>query len=457
MRKREFGQAFILVLIILAIGALLVVPALRLTGTSLISSKVVSRQVRAIYAADGAQEYVLWKLAYDGYGSLFTADGQSDNFTVNICGTPVDIFIVMRATEGSGGICLATDDVIRPTVTVSPDTVPNGTSRTYTYIIRLEQLSDNNSVGLDAVYDILPAGFDQSKSNYVAGSSYLRVDGGAWESIGNPLIQVEANQYRLRWPASGSFSSPIRDFEVRQVKELKFQVTGELPGNRVNCDWVVLKPWDTLSGPQAPINVGSPSTPGLCSRDGLLEVSKTSNPAIIQPGVETDIEYDMSITNKDGFTHQIQEIVDFLPTGFTYSDNSTSGNVTSLNPQLSQEQFCGDQQRQKLRWTKTEFPGGNAVSIAAGATLNLKFWVRTTKDISGSYYNEAQAIPSTPVPKIFSDIGITPDEWNSIYSWNTGTVIVPAYDSRSSADNVTVDANMALILGGISITSWQIY
>lgn len=36
-------------------------------------------------------------------------------------------------------------------------------------------------------------------------------------------------------------------------------------------------------------------------------------------------------------------------------------------------------------------------------------------------------------------------------------VIVPAYDSRTDADDVYIDANMALILEGISITSWQIY
>ncbi len=37
------------------------------------------------------------------------------------------------------------------------------------------------------------------------------------------------------------------------------------------------------------------------------------------------------------------------------------------------------------------------------------------------------------------------------------SVIVPAYDSRTDADEITIDANMALILEGISITSWQIY
>jgi hypothetical protein len=455
MKKREAGQAFVLVLIILAIGALLIVPALRLTDTSLRGSRVVAKEVNALYAADGAQEYVLWKLLYDELGANFTYDGDNVTLQCDICGTPVDVFLIMRAVEGQGGVTLATDDVIRPTKTVDPDTVPDGSSRTYTYTIRLEQLSDNNTQGLDAVYDILPDGFNPSSSSYVAGSSYFRVDGGEWESIADPLIEVEATQYRLRWPASGNFTSPIRDFGVRQVKELKFQVTGTLPNNQVHCNWAVLKPWDTISGPQAPITVGSPAKPGVCDTDGLIAVDKYSDPEVIQPGVEADILYTIDITNQDGFTHHIEEIADYLPTGFSYTDNSTSG-LTTFEPQQSLENLNGVD-RWKLLWTVNEFPGGHAVSIASGETLTFSFWVTTTKDISGSYYNEVTLLSDVPVPKIFSDIGVFEGEYFTSYSWNTGTVIVPTYDSQTDAGEVLIDANMALIIGGISITSWQIY
>jgi hypothetical protein len=453
MKKREAGQAFILVLIILAIGSLLVVPALRLTGTSLQSSQIITREVEALYVADGAQEYVLWKLLYDGLGANFTYDGDNVSFPCNVCGKEVDILIIMRAVAGEGGVTLATDDVVKPTKTVTPDTVPNDTYQVYTYTIRLEQISDNNTQGLDAVYDILPKGFGIDP--YIAGSSYLRVEDGEWESIGDPLIEVEQNQVRMRWPASGNFTSPIRDFEVRQVKELKFQVADELPNNEVHCNWAVLKPWDTISGPQAPISVGSPADPGVCGEDGLIAVTKVSDPEIIQPGVEADVKYTINITNLDGFTHHIEEITDYLPAGFTYTDNSTSG-LTTFNPQQSLENLNGVD-RWKLLWTKDEFPGGNAVSIASGETLTMTFWVVTTKDVSGSYYNEVLLLSDVPVPKIFADIGLSEEEYFVSYSWNTGVVIVPAYDSQTDAGEVLIDANMALILGGIAITSWQIY
>jgi len=470
MRKREVGQACILILILLAVGVLLVCPALMLTTTSLKSSYVLTKDVRALYAADAAQEYVLWKLTYDGYGAEFTNNGDSDNFTVNLCGIPVDVTVVMRATEGKGPICLATDDVIRPTKTVDPDTVPNDTYTTFTYTIRLEQLSDNTSQGLDAIYDILPRGFDEDF--YVSGSSTLSVDGGSPLSIPDPFIDIVGGQALMKWPAdydwetgTGVFSSDpldadhyfhgIRDFSVRQVKELEFQIASELPHDEVLTGWVVLKPWNTLSGPQAPITVGSPAEPEVFGDDGLLTVTKVSNPQVIQPGVETDIEYTVEITNRDTETHHIEEITDYLPAGFSYTDNSTSG-LTTLEPQQSVEYRC-DQERQKLLWTRDEFPGGTDVSIASGETLTLTFGAMVTKDVSGSYYNEITVAPDTFAPSIFSKVGVSDEDYYANYSWPTGAVIVPAYDSRADADGVIVDANMALILGGICIKSWQIY
>ena len=85
MRRRgESGQAFIMLLIILAIGTLLIVPAMNLTSTSLKSSEIVYDEVRSLYAADGAQEYVLWKLRWDGYGSQFYEDGQTVLFSTDV-------------------------------------------------------------------------------------------------------------------------------------------------------------------------------------------------------------------------------------------------------------------------------------------------------------------------------------------------------------------------------------
>jgi len=451
--RKQAGQAFILVLIVLAIGALLVVPSLRLTGTALMNSPIVERQTKGLYAADAAQEYILWKLLYAGFGGDFVADGDTISYDFDVCDVPVGVSIVMRATEGEGGTTLATDDLIKPTKTVDcgglGSEIPDNWSGTVTYTIHLEQLSNDNSQGLDAVYDVLPSAFDEA--DYVAGSSQLRVDGGAWVDFEEPSIYTTGGQSRLRWPASGNFSSPMRDFEVRQVKEIRFELTHEFRGadkDRVFYNWVLLKlgDIDTLSGPQAPITVEDGTNP----EGGLLEASKTSNPEIIQPGVETDIEYTIIITNLDDETHQIQEITDYLPPGFDYI-GPVSG-ITTEEPVVTLETI-NDVERYSLFWQFSP-----AVSIASIETSTLTFWARATKDVSGSYYNEFTVIPSTPIPSIFQpgDMDVTYDDFNATYSWNSGAVIVPAYDSSAESEGITINANMALVLGGISITSWGV-
>ena len=120
-------------------------------------------------------------------------------------------------------------------------------------------------------------------------------------------------------------------------------------------------------------------------------------------------------------------------------------------------------ERQVLRWTSSEIEPGDR-SFAAGLTKELVFWARTTKDVSGSFYNEVEARTDMPVPKIvYEIIGPTTDEdpddreiWNIAYSWNTGTVYVPTYDSETDADGTIIQSNMSLLIGNTTINSWQV-
>lgn len=483
MVRKQAGQAFILVLILLAIGAVLVVPSLRLTGTALMNSPIVERQIKGLYAADAAQEYILWKLMYDvaWRNATLRDDDDSDTFKFYVCDVPVSATIVMQAVPGKGGMVLATEHIIRPTKTVevegypdwsTPDggvQVDNDYSGPYTYTIKLDQLSsDENPPGLDAVYDVLPKGLD-----YIPGTSWIRVDGGEWEYFPDPSIFTKGGQQRLRWPYSDYFTEPMRTFDVRQVKEIKFDVTGELsPGNSTFYNWVLLKlgDIDTLSGSQAPLKVGT----GAGHIGGLLAVSKHSNPEIILPGELTSILYTIEIKNLDGNVHQIQSLTDYLPPGFAYStnidppelpyavyhpDSTLPSGITTSNPVISIMDMGTpddpDDDRYRLYW---EFGGGEK-SIAVDETLYLNFYARTTKDISGSYYNEVTVEPFAGIDNIFQppDMNVTRDDFNnSSYSWNSGEVMVPAYDSSSEAEGITINANMALILGGITITSWQV-
>ncbi len=464
MKKKEVGQVFLLVLILLAIGSTLAIQALRLTDTSLKSSQIATRQTQLIYAADTAQEYILWKLLYDEFGNEFTTENPVGYLTCDTCPISVNLTIIMRAVPGKGGIILATDDVIQPTKTVTPDTIPNNTLQTVTYTIKLEQLSANTTQGLDAVYEILPDVYDDTE--FVEGSCYMRTDGGPWLSIPDPAFENPPTRWRLKWPAnynpdteanpfSSDNTSPnyfhgMRNFTARQVKEIKFKLTHQFKAadnDRVHCNWIVLKPWDTLSGPQAPLTVGNPANPGVCDDDGLIQIVKTSDPEIIPPGVLTDIDYTIQITNQDGFTNHIEEIYDYLPPGFTYT--GPTSNMTTNDPVETEREINGVD-RLELYWLFSP-----AISIAAGETLHLDFVATTTKDVSGSYYNEVQVISDVSIPQVFLDIGITGDEYYTCYSWNSGAVTVPTYDSRADAEGIILDSNLALVVGGVSITSYQ--
>jgi len=370
MRKREAGQALILALILLAIGALLTVPALRLTSTALKSSQIANRHVKALYAADAAQEYVLWKLLHDGFGSEFTYDGQEITFPFDVCGVPVDVTVIMRAVPGAGGVNLVTDDVIKPTKTVEPNAHEHG-FQTYTYTINLEQVSSNTSRGLDAIYDVVPKYFDDD--SYVEGSSYLRVGSGPWEPISDPSSTFQSGRLTLRWPAEGDFGSPIRDFEVRQVKELKFQLDGLLDDNDVHCNWVVLKPWNTINY-GAPIIVGDPSK--LTCKNMLMEIYKTSDPEVIPVGVETEVKYAIVFNNVTPADYELQGITDYLPPEFYYFGPGAGGyppsGITTEDPDEMVLENIDGVDRWRLHWTLGDY------KIPHGDTDNLTFWAHTT-------------------------------------------------------------------------------
>ncbi|MBI4283532.1 MAG: DUF11 domain-containing protein, partial [Chloroflexi bacterium] len=433
----QAGLAFILVLILLAIGAMMLVPALRLTGTSLKGSQIIGGRAKSFYATDAAQEFVMWKLLYTNYISSFTYDGQSDNFTLNVCGAPVSVSVVMRAVATWRGVTLIGNTPIQPTVTVSPSIVNPPASTTYTYSIRLEQISDNTSQGLDAVYFILPTGF--VIGNYVAGSSQLSVDGGPWQSIDDPLKEnsqtwpgggptFSGQQVRLRWPAPvngdandsrNNFSSPMRNFSGGQVKEIKFQVTGNLPNNSAKYyyyySWVVLKPWNTLSGAAGRITIQNDAKSGIKYENGLVDAIKSTSQPFIPPGQSTNITYTITVTDQTGAaSNKINYITDYLPPGFSFVsltapyDLSPTSNTTTWG-------YVNGVYRQTANFTFSP-----AVDFINNQR-RLTFKAITSENVSGSYYNEVTVSFTAGIPQIFSTPGVSVTQANlsTGYTWNS--------------------------------------
>ena len=465
-RKRQAGQAFILVLIILAIGALVVVPTLRLTTTVLKSSQTITQRNKGLYACEAAQQKIMWMLYNDIDGLVsqaLTDDGDTISFTIDVCGTTVYAGITMRAVEMEGGVTLVGEHTIMPTKTVSPSAVPNGDPGPYQYTIAMEQVSSNTTNKLEAVYDILPPAFTKQFDNvYQLDSSETSIDGIEWTPIPDPSHQSYAQQVRLRWPASGNFTDlSFKQFEPGDIHYLRFEVKKPVTINDdVACNWVVLQVGDilTVSGPQAPLVVGPPEDPEGCANDGLFEVWKTSYPEIIPPLQPTTVTYTIHITNMTGSTRKIGNIVDTLPPGFEYISENTSGSIIVDPADWAYDTFNGVE-RQYIWWQSGpgEQLGASGIGLSAGDNATISFRAVALQGISGSYYNEVIVSPdSMPASySIFTDLGLTLEDVGSMYSWSSGTVIVPAYDSSTGADGENITASLALDPDSVRIISWH--
>lgn len=77
--KRQRGQAFILVLILLAVGALVIVPTLRYTFTGLRSQRISEDALTTQVAADAALEDALWQMLNGGL--LSTLNPENPEYT----------------------------------------------------------------------------------------------------------------------------------------------------------------------------------------------------------------------------------------------------------------------------------------------------------------------------------------------------------------------------------------
>ncbi|MFC2070640.1 hypothetical protein ACFLTB_05675 [Chloroflexota bacterium] len=470
MWNRQAGQAFILVLIILAIGALMVVPTLRLTGVTLENSREITQRNTGLYACAAAQEKIMWMLYH---GDLMTqlgfdpAQGGSTSFDIDVCGTTVQCGVVMRALESVEGIILATEHTKLPSMLVSNDgvnfsgniTVPYSeynVLKDYWFELDVEQVSSNTTENLEAMWHLIPARF----TNITYIDATISIDGGEWVDLAtyNPsYVAARLSNYIFQFPGTGNFGDDFGKMVPGQVNSIRYHITAKFQNpaavGQELCNWSIIRVGDmfTLSGPQAVVIViGSGGTyePG-CNTNGFFDTYKDSYPAVIPPLQETNVTYIIHISNLKNNTQKIDQVIDFLPPGFTYVQMLDG--ITLDDPVTDNETINGVT-RWKLTWSPDE-------SIAAGATVNMSFQAVALQGISGSYFNEVLVLPNT-VPTM-SELDVIDDEYNwelslgQNYSWNSGTVIVPAYDTATGAEGENTTASMSVEPDGVVILSWN--
>ncbi|MFQ5861019.1 MAG: hypothetical protein ACE5IG_05670 [Dehalococcoidia bacterium] len=436
--RREAGQAFILVLIFMAVGALVIGPSLSLGQTALKSRTIHGRLLMEQYTADAALEDAMWRLLYEpGFVECVTNQDPlcTDPVPFTLNGTTAEAEIVIKTPTGLGGVAPDVSTKYKRSLTVCPNGVDDGPNdpcpelvnagipTPFTYTLSV-QLQDPGGGPLNRIEVILPSGL-----SYTAGSSGTYPDNMV---LSDPSI----NGQRLRWDTGGI------SFDYGETKTQMFDASATLSDGYYCAEASIVPGGNVKYAKEARITVGNPPPPPGCP-GALIAIEKTVGcpgiPCFVPPGTPTTFTYTITIENVDTVDLEIKEVKDCLPVDFTYVSSSTGGGITTAEPATGS---CGGggTNRQELKWSNPQqLP--QLVPINAGQTLVHTFSATATLQDSGIYMNEAWVKIDSPIFEA--------------YTWLSGGAMVPQYDIRVEAPQTTVDTNTVFFDNGIDINSWQ--
>ncbi len=498
-RSGERGLALLLVLMLLAMGSLLLTPALVFTNTGLMGKQIQTDVVEQQYCRDGAVEYALWQLLYVDVVALLVDVGDETNFTVELNGCTAEVLIRMQATLGDVTAPGAEGNRVRASKAVECDVdgdgifgeagedclgpLPAQGGIRARYTVVLEQVSPDLSVGMVAIYDELPSGFDWDP----VADPVVSLDGSFPEIESVTPVDIQPGGEEIwKW----DFSSAPIFFVDDEVKQFTFTADINASPGRY-CNGLFLKmdtsPHEKGNKALAQVEVG-PNPPAGCPGAGT-EVTKFADQLILAPDVETVITYVSSVENKDDNTLIVDRIKDVLPhDGFEFC----SPNFPPIDPLLScdppkykivdapfdpqtdsftdltgytdlpepVQTFNATLERWELLW---EPVSGWTISAAgsSGDTLVVRFQARVILENSGAFFNEIFSDVECPVPPPLNNEGVTSSaEYCSTYSWPTGGVVIPTYDVQATTGSITAQGNILIDWSGQfptgGINSWHV-
>ena len=442
MRSGERGFVLVLVVIFLALGSLLVVPALKLAYTTLNIKQLRTLALYDQYARDGAAEHAMWTLRYGGGTAELTEENQTIEYDIVLNGISTDIVIQLRAEPGLSGAPLAKGGFkALPGSTVTPTDPTPGVPTTFDYTITMQELDpDPAKAEITEVWDQLPPGF-----TYVASSSFFdNDDGSGLVSIGEPVVELDVlfNTQTIHW----LFSPEIRFEAYGQIKTLTFQADATPLDDTRYCNEVAFKPNDERAGKSAFITVGTPPYNGCAG--GKLPLTLDASPGIVPPNVTTTVTFTGTWTNLDIGAHGIDHIIVVLAPGFTYVADSAAefgSNMTTLEPNID----VLASGRVELNWST--FPV-KPVPFDVDQIRTQAFKATITPTESGSAY--AEVFTKLNAPCAHAPCTLPGDDEN-VYSWQVGLTIVPAYDVWSEAE-LTSGWGNSIPGSGVTLESWNV-
>ncbi len=170
----EKGQALILVLILLLVGALIITPLLSYMGTGLKTGQVYEKKTDGLYAADAGVEDALWRIKYSEVPTeLYPLTELVNEMSVSVVIKEDDYFYGLEV--GGGG-----NDPLNWIVVLKSELVDNPSDPDYLgdYTYRLILTNKHNrNVGVGAIKISFPTDLDYPAGYQVYGLYDGDVDG----------------------------------------------------------------------------------------------------------------------------------------------------------------------------------------------------------------------------------------------------------------------------------------
>ncbi len=411
--QHQDGATIVIVLAFMLVAVPLTTASLALASTLSIDSRVKTANLKSSYSVIGGVEDAQYRLLYEaGYAQVlgigvpdeYLVTINSENITVQVLklGEPITTILPPPADESRR---------LQAQKTVTPTTAAPNTLTTFTYTITVTN-RDNDPENLRKIRDILPPGF-----SYVPGSTRGITTDEPTGTAQEPVWNLASLQLTL---------------QPGESVTLVFDAQASVPeGNYCNeAAWVEPGDETTTTGMTALIQVGSP--PDSLCQGAAAKLTKTLLQEVAPGETLITLTYTIAIENIGKVTLNMSRLRDLLPQDFTYISGTTSGGITSDDPQSMLWQ-----DRNRLIW---DFVPNK--QFQPGETKTLTFDVAAIMQ-PGFYWNEVWAT--------FDEFAYT------YYTWPSATVEVMApFEITATDGETTVSSEVWLGFDSHLINQWGI-
>ena len=358
---RQEGQALVIVLALMVLAVPMITGALSLATSVTIDSQVKTRILKGHYSGLGSHEQALHQLV---------AGGGATTTSITLNGTTITTTVDKLASPPRDLPIYALEGTLETSKTASPTAISSSATTTYTITVTNKKSA---AVTVQSIYDELPDGF-----SHVPGTSSMKDSNGAVISTADPSKQIN----QLVWTAL-----PSTTLEPEASMTLSFTATASsTEGIYCNEAWVHPGGQDSSSGKEAQVTVGSTTEAGY--KGGVVEVTKTVDPAMVSSNITTTYTFIIKIENKGEVDVNVQDITS---DGFIYVLGSTSSTPASVAP----GEPVTDILKNHITWAF----GGVGKLLATSTTGHIQF--ETTATLPRGFYPnvvEMQFAGASPSP-----------------------------------------------------------